>query len=157
MSPEDKKRYTDQLDAAYDTLINGNSGFDAYAGSQYADVRNCLDSNRVDDAETILGGVPQNMRNAEWYYLKGCIHQRRGWLNEAYKNFQIANNMEPNNQEYAYAFNSMHNNANGGYRVNNGSKSDSCCGDDNCCKCLCDLWCCDSICECFGGDLIPCC
>ncbi len=157
MSDEEKQRSGSQLDEAYDTLINGISGFGNYQGSQYGDVRNCLNNNRVDDAETILNGVPQKMRNAEWYFLKGCIHQRRGWLNEAYKNFQTAYNMEPNNQEYSYAFNSMNNNVNGGYRVNKSDKSSACGDDSNCCKCLCDLWCCDSICECFGGDLIPCC
>ncbi|MCR4593698.1 MAG: J domain-containing protein [Clostridiales bacterium] len=158
-SDEEKMRRSRELDEAYDILISGFSGSDTYSsyqGSQYGDVRNCLNANRIDDAETILNGVPQNMRNAEWYYLKGSVHQRRGWLNEAYKNYQQAYNMEPGNPEYANAFNYMNNNVNGGYRVNRNSDSSGCC-DNDCCSCLCDLWCCDSICECFGGDLIPCC
>ncbi len=159
-SEEEKERRSRELDEAYDILINGFSGSDtysSYSGSQYGDVRNCLNSNRIDDAETILNGVPQNMRNAEWYYLKGSIHQRRGWLNEAYKNYHQAYNMEPGNPEFANAFNSVNNNVNGGYRVKRDRGSSGLCCDNGCCDCLCDLWCCDSICECFGGDLIPCC
>ena len=76
-----------------------------------------IDEGRIDDAETILDGIPNNMRSAEWHYLKGMIHQRRGWLNEAYRCYQTACRMEPSNSEYAAAFNSMNTNANGGYRT----------------------------------------
>ena len=114
-------------------------------------MRQRINSGRIDDAETILDGIPNNMRSAEWHYLKGMIHQRRGWLNEAYRCYQTACRMDPSNSEYAAAFNSMNTNANGGYRT---SRNSSDCDTCDICQ---GLICADCCCECMGGDLIPCC
>ncbi len=150
-----KTRRMNELNNAYDTILNELRGTANYTQnnsySQYSDVRQCLNSGRIDDAETILNGVPVQIRNAEWHYLKGVIHQRRGWLNEAYNCFQTACSMDPSNQEYAMAFNSLNNNVNGGYRTSR-KKADS----DVCDICS-GLLCADCCCECCGGDLIPCC
>ncbi len=170
-SEEEKNRRMNELNYAYDTILNDLRGTSSYAntnsynqqnnynnqnsynngGSQFSDVRQRINSGRIDDAEMILDGIPSNMRTAEWHYLKGVIHQRRGWLNEAYKCYQTACSIDPTNREYAAAFNSMSNNANGGYRTtrtqSNSSGCDICTG----------LLCADCCCECCGGDLIPCC
>lgn len=160
----DRTRRMDELNQAYDTILNDLRGTSSYTSnnsynqqsssynsgySQFADVRQQIDSGRIDDAETILDGVPTQLRTAEWHYLKGVIHQRRGWLNEAYRCYQTACSMEPSNSEYAAAFNSMNSNAKGGYRTTqkNISGCDICTG----------LICADCCCECCGGDLIPCC
>lgn len=152
-----------ELDSAYDYILNDIRGTSAYASNnnqsnqnyygntQFADVRNCINLGRLDDAETILNGVPPQMQNAEWNYLKGIIFQRRGWLNEALRHYKTACSMEPNNFEYANAYNAMRNNANGGYRTaNKGS-------DTGVCDICSTLLCADCCCECCGGDLIPCC
>lgn len=150
---------TAELDSAYDAVLAEKRGTSSYqssgtsyyqqSGSQFSDVRQCLEADRVDDAQTILDGIPQSMRTAEWHYLKGVIHQRRGWLNEAYRCYQTACSIDPSNQEYAAAFNAMNNNARGGYRTrkDGASACDICSG----------LICADCCCECMGGDLIPCC
>lgn len=152
-----------ELDSAYDYVLNeirGTSAYtqntggnyqNSYGYTQFADVRNCINSGRLDDAETILNGVPSQMQNAEWHYLKGIIFQRRGWLNEALSHFKIASSMEPNNFEYSNAYNAMVNNANGGYRT---SRKGS---DTGVCDICSTLLCADCCCECCGGDLIPCC
>ncbi|MBO5333021.1 MAG: molecular chaperone DnaJ [Clostridia bacterium] len=163
LSEYEKNEKMRELDSAYDYVLNeirGTSAYtqntngnyqDSYGNTQFADVRNCIKSGRLDDAETILNGVPSQMQNAEWHYLKGIIFQRRGWLNEALSHFKIASSMEPNNFEYANAYNAMVNNANGGYRT---SRKGS---DTGVCDICSALLCADCCCECCGGDLIPCC
>lgn len=157
---EEKTNRMNELNEAYDFVLNEIRGTGTYYNnsnsynqgtSQFYDVRQRINSGRIDDAETILDGIPNNMRSAEWHYLKGMIHQRRGWLNEAYRCYQTACRMDPSNSEYAAAFNSMNTNANGGYRT---SRNSSDCDTCDICQ---GLICADCCCECMGGDLIPCC
>lgn len=167
MSDDERTHRMDELNNAYDTILNTLRGTTSYSNnnsysqqtnynnnSQFSDVRQQINSGRIDDAEMILDGIPTNMRNAEWHYLKGVIHQRRGWLNEAYRCYQTACSMDPQNREYAAAFNTMNNNANGGYRTTRRQSSSN--GCDGCDICS-GLLCADCCCECCGGDLIPCC
>lgn len=158
---EEKTNRMNELNEAYDYVLNEIRGTGAYynngnssynqGASQFYDVRQRINNGRIDDAETILDGIPNNMRSAEWHYLKGMIHQRRGWLNEAYRCYQTACKLDPSNSEYAAAFNSMNTNANGGYRT---SRHSSDCDTCDICQ---GLICADCCCECMGGDLIPCC
>lgn len=174
---QEMQRRMDELNLAYDTILGEMRGTASYtnnnysntqqsssynygynynnnqnqSASQFSDVRQRINAGRIDDAETILDGIPTNMRNAEWNYLKGVIHQRRGWLNEAYRCYQTACRLDPSNQEYAAAFNALNNNARGGYRTSRKTSNDGVCD-------LCTgLLCADCCCECCGGDLIPCC
>lgn len=167
MSDDERTRRMDELNNAYDTILNTLRGTTSYSSnnsysqqsnynnnSQFSDVRQQINSGRIEDAEMILDGIHPSARNAEWHYLKGVIHQRRGWLNEAYRSYQTACSMDPQNREYAAAFNSMNNNANGGYRTTRRqNNSNDCDGCDICSGLLCA----DCCCECCGGDLIPCC
>ena len=158
---EEKASRMNELNEAYDYVLNEIRGTGAYynnsnssynqSTSQFFDVRQRINSGRIDDAETILDGIPNNMRSAEWHYLKGMIHQRRGWLNEAYRCYQSACTLDPSNNEYRAAFNSMQTNANGGYRT---SRNSSECSTCDICQ---GLICADCCCECMGGDLISCC
>ena len=170
-SDAEMQRKMDELNNAYDTILGEIRGTTSYSNtqqnnsynygynynnqnfgaSQFSDVRQRINAGRIDDAETILDGIPNNMRNAEWHYLKGVIHQRRGWMNEAYRCYQTACQLDPQNSEYMAAFNALNNNARGGYRTSRSS------GDDNVCTLCSGLLCADCCCECCGGDLIPCC
>ncbi len=166
-SDAEKTQKMNELNYAYDYILNELRGTTSYASSnttnnqqtndysgnysQFSDVRQQINNGRIDDAETILNGVPVQMRNAEWHYLKGVIHQRRGWLNEAYQCYQAACSMDPANREYSTAFNSLNNNAHGGYRTTKNTDNNDVC---NICS---GLICADCCCECCGGDLIPCC
>lgn len=171
MSDAERTSRMDELNNAYDTILNTLRGASGYSNnnpnnssynqqakfnnnSQFSDVRQQINGGRLEDAEMILDGIHPSMRNAEWHYLKGVIHQRRGWLNEAYRCYQTACSMDPQNREYSAAFNSINNNANGGYRTTRRqNNSNSCDGCDICTGLLCA----DCCCECCGGDLIPCC
>ncbi|MBR4890738.1 MAG: DnaJ domain-containing protein [Clostridia bacterium] len=169
ISDSDKTQKMNELNNAYDVILNDLRGTSSYtqntnastqqsnnytSHSQFSDVRQQINSGRIEDAEMILDGIHPSTRNAEWHYLKGVIHQRRGWLNEAYRHYQTACSMDPQNREYAAAFNSINNNANGGYRTTRRQSNSN--GCDSCDICS-GLICADCCCECCGGDLIPCC
>lgn len=80
----------------------GNAG-GAYTG-HFADIRRLISQNRIAEAEELLDGVPAAKRDAEWYFLKGSVYYRRGWLSEAMKCFETAHNLDMNNPEYDYAY-----------------------------------------------------
>lgn len=159
-----------ELNDAYDLIINNlsgsrtdnsyaDTGFGANAAggqtSEFGDIRAKLNSGRIDDAETLLDGIPYQRRNAEWYYLKGTIQHRRGWLESALESFRKAREMEPGNSEYEAAFNQLERESKGNFRKNKqNDDNDGCCSPCNICS---SLMCADCCCECMGGDLIRCC
>lgn len=105
-----------EINEAYDRIVaarrsaNGrqNGGCNAGQGtSQYADIRRLITSRRITEAEELLDGVPESRRDAEWYFLKGTVQQFRGWLDDAYRNYAAACNMDPQNAEYKNAFSQL--------------------------------------------------
>ncbi len=156
-----------EVNEAYDQIMNdrkrGGSSSGSYsggssggggstAGSSFQDVRNLIMSGRIADAEQILNGVPSEGRNAEWYFLKGTVLYRRGWLEEAFNHFSRAVQMDPSNQEYQAAMNQINaqrRGAYGGYNPNM-QRTGGCSGCDVCSGLLCA----DCCCECMGGDCI---
>ena len=159
-SGEQKK--IDELNEAYDSLIMGGSysSQSSYSSSQssyssfadYSDIRAKINSGRLDDAQTLLDGIPEGSRDAQWYYLKGTIQQKRGWLEEAAKNFATASNLDPSNNTYKMAYNKVNKARSGGYRTERRQDSGA-----SACDICSGLLCADCCCECMGGDLIPCC
>ena len=170
-----------EINEAYDTIVsqrknrgannNGygynnyntyNAGYNAgYAGgssaSGFNDVRRFIMAGRIADAEQILNGVPVESRNAEWYFLKGTVLYRRGWLEEAKEHFTRACQMDPGNPEYQAALNQAMNQRSGVYGGYNPNMNMNNAGGCNACDICNGLICADCCCECMGGDLIPCC
>ena len=102
----------------------------------YAQVRNAINMGNLGQAEQLLHGVPN--RDGEWYFLMGSIAYRKGWLDEAMQNYQMAVQMEPGNMEYRQALNMMQ--AGGpAYRTYGNSTSNAmdCCTTMLCLNCLC--------------------
>ena len=126
--------------------------------SQFADIRQLLNANRVSDAEELLEGIPQSRRDAEWYFLRGRVFYVRGWLDQAYNYYVRANQMSPGNAEYQTALNQLMWQRNtgrpaGGYGDYRNVQTGGASGCDMCMG----LICADTCCECMGGDLISCC
>ena len=131
--------------------FNPETAFDAYS------VRQLLASGDLNAADSILAGVPENQRDAEWYYLKGMISYRRGWFNEAYHYTSQATRLAPGNQEYSEAFRQM-NRQRSGYMTGSAYQPNSpMVNSPDVCDILNGLCLADCCCECLGGDLIPCC
>ncbi|MCQ2471994.1 MAG: J domain-containing protein [Clostridia bacterium] len=151
------------LDIAYDTIImnlhrNGatNNG-NYYAYDDFSDIRERLNAGRIDDAETLLDGIPVGRRNAEWFFMKGTIQQRRGWLESAAESFQRATQLDPSNREYRNAYENISRSRSGNFGTHNTDyKENSGCLNSPCKLCS-SLLCADCCCECFGGDFIRCC
>ncbi|MEG1003191.1 MAG: J domain-containing protein [Clostridium sp.] len=154
-----------EINAAYDSLTKGNAGSSnsssngsysntsSSSSDQYAfqEVRRLLQSRNINAAEVKLNAI--STRNAEWNFLMGICHVNKGWYDSGLNHLQTAVNMDPNNFEYKQALNQLNSRAtNYGnpYRTAPG-------GGANTCSCCMDLWCLDSLCECFGCDLIGCC
>ena len=100
-------------------------------------VRNLINMGDLNSAERLLQEVPQ--KSGEWYFLKGAVCYRRGWLDEAMQNYNLAVQMEPGNMEYRQALNMMQR---GGqayrpYGNSGGMDSLDCCTTMLCLNCLC--------------------
>jgi molecular chaperone DnaJ len=133
----------------------GYSGYGRTGNSDYADVRSMIYSGRIADAEQILDGVPPESRSAEWYFLKGTVLYRRGWLEEAFNDFSRACQMDPSNAEYQAAYkqvSSQRSGSFGGYNPNVPQYNN--CGGCDLCTSLCMANLC---CNCMGGGMYPCC
>lgn len=152
-----------EVNEAYDNIVQmrrqgggaqyGNGAYSSDTQSRYNDIRNMINSGRVIDAETLLDGIPSSSRDAEWYFLKGSVLYKKGWLEDAYTHFQTASRMNPTNMEYRTAVNQINmQRRTGGYRTPANSHG-GCSGCDMCTG----LICADCCCECLGGDLIRCC
>jgi hypothetical protein len=97
--------------------------------------------------------IPEFDRTAEWHYLKSIVLMQRGMVNDAMRELEMACDMDPSNMEYQKAKEMFNSNARGYgstyYSYNRRS-------DDDACNCCANLICLDCLCECMGGDLIPC-
>ncbi len=124
-----------------------NQGYSSGGTSQFADVRRFINSGRVIEAEEILDGTPQARRDAEWYYLKAVILERRGWIDSAFQNYTNACRMSPGNQEYLAAYNRLAFNRRTGYTAN--STGSSMCGTSSCCDMCATLYCMSCCCDCL--------
>lgn len=155
-----------ELDDAYDAIISqrrsggysSQNTYSDYSGSSYtpptyAEIREMIRKNMLDEAQVTLDSIPETSRIAEWFYLQGMIQHKKGWANAAYENYERAYRMDSSNPEYARAYQGMNNQRSGGYRTSTG-KSDNDCGFCSICQ---GLICADCCCECMGGDCIPCC
>ena len=104
----------------------------------FARVRGLINSGSLDQAEQLLQGT--STRTAEWYFLAGSVAYRRGWLDEAMRNYQMAVNMEPGNMEYRQAYAMMQQGGSAyrpaGYGAG-GMDALDCCTTMMCLNCLC--------------------
>lgn len=128
----------------------GTGTFSSASTPEYNRIRQYINIGNLTEAERLLSEIKEH--DAEWHYLMGCLAIRHGNYNAAFSNFKTATNKDPMNMEYKNAYMSMQQNA-GGYRnMTAGEASQA-----DCCNCCSNLICADCLCECMGGDLIPCC
>ncbi len=148
--------YSNGRASSNNSTANSGSKYssDTYSTTtQFPNVRKLIYENRFDDANAVLDSVAAEKRNAEWNFLKGAVYYRRGWLEQSFKHFEAAVNMDPGNSEFKAAYNqasNMRGGSSGGYKAR---------GNGGCspCSTCCGLMCADQCCECFGGDFISCC
>lgn len=159
-----------QINMAYDTIMKdrqsgahgGSSGYgfgsssysdsSSYSGStyggttQFADVRSAMQMGDITRADSMLDNM--STHNAEWNYWKGMVLLRKGWYDGARQHFATAVNMEPGNQDYVRAYNSLNQNAYGYGQTFYGGQGG---GTNDMCNICGSLLCADLCCECSGG------
>ena len=139
-----------EINEAYDAITKGRGAQSGSAGGQsygsynsasgaYAQARSYINANQLDAAESLLNTAAT--RDAEWYYLKGTIAYRRGWLDEARQHYQTACAMVPNNYEYQNALRTVQGGSSPYRQANyqNTGMDDACnlCNALLCLNCLC--------------------
>ena len=159
-----------EVNAAYDEIQKMRSGAGNYRGQNtyyntqgsadpvYVRIRQMINSHRFTEAERALDAVAAEDRTAEWHYLESLVLMRRRLVNDAMRELEIACNMDPSNMEYQKA-KEMFNTQSRGYGsayYNTGAPAAGASNRDLC-DCCANLICLDCLCECMGGDLIPCC
>ena len=152
-----------EINEAYDAIINSrrskgkstyNGSYNNSSASSFPEVRSLINQGRLEQAQEVLDGVPPQSRDAEWYFLNGTVLYRRGWFDQAYTSFATASRMDPSNMEYRNALNNAQRQSGRQY---NPYHSYGNAAGMNGCDCCTNLLCADCLCECMGGDLIPCC
>lgn len=153
-----------EVNEAYDTLTkNGgnnnsysynnqsNNNYNDYEDSSLQQIRMDINRGDIGSAEAKLNAISN--KTAEWYFLMGAVHLRKGWYDSANSYLNTACRMSPNNLEYRQMLNQLNRSQTGYRNTYYGQRNAS---NDMCNTCL-NIWCLDSMCECCGGDLISCC
>lgn len=141
------------------TYYDGYSGSGSTSGVYY-EIRQKINSKKFNDAERTLENIPLGERTAEWHYLNSVLLMRRGNVNDAMRELEMACSMEPGNLEYQKA-KEMFNTSSRGYGSTyyggaNDGRYRRRSSTDDACDCCANLICLDCLCECMGGDLIRC-
>ncbi len=138
-----------------------NSRSDSYYSSGSTtllkDIREKINKGKFREAEDMLSSVSEYDRGADWHFLNAVCLKRRGRVNDAMRELELACSMDPANVEYQRAkemFNRSGNAYGSAYYGDNGGRRRT--QEEDICDCCYKLWCLDCMCECMGGDLIPC-
>lgn len=136
---------------------NGNFN-NSYTGNRsssgndtYNRIRLLINSGRIDEAEVLLNGISE--KTSEWHFLMSLVYYRKGWLQDARNEINIACQMDPYNREYRNFQQRMSSGASSSPYSGMNTNSSECSGCDVCTT----LYCADCCCECMGGDCIRCC
>lgn len=113
---------------------SGNSA----QSSAFAHVRVLISAGALTEAERILSEMTE--RGGEWYFLQGSIAYRKGWLDEAERNYQTACQMDPTNLEYRQALSGLHR---AGQQTRNMFSAGADRNSFGCCDCCTTLMCLD--------------
>ncbi len=161
-----------EINSAYDEIQRLRSGggstyngsktyYDSYSGTGstsgvYYEIRRLINSGKFREAERHIAEVPISDRTAEWHYLYSVVLMKKGNVNDAMRELEMACSMEPGNYEYQQAKQMFNNSARGYGSTYYGGYNRHRSSSDDACDCCMNLMCLDCLCECMGGDLIRC-
>ena len=166
------KEKMQEINQAYDDIQRdrseserSSSGYGSYsydnsysssASGIYVTVRQKINERKYREAESLLMGVSEFDRTADWHFLISVCLMQRGKTADAMRELELACSMDPSNLEYQRA-KEMFNTS--GSRYGSTYYGDSRRGrnsSDDACDCCMNLICLDCLCECMGGDFISC-
>ncbi|MBC6004502.1 MAG: tetratricopeptide repeat protein [Paeniclostridium sordellii] len=133
--------------------------------------KNFIDNKEFNKAYDLLSSI-SDKSSAKWFYLMGIASLNLGYYDQGEEYLKKAVSLSPENKEYEDAlirYNRYYDDYDRRARQYNRRRHSDlggccccccddccCCGDDFCEVCT-QLWCLDTVCECFGGDFITCC
>ena len=130
------------------------SSYTSAGTTSFQQVRELIAKGSYAEAKLIIDSTPPADRGAEWNYLMGCLLSYAGQYYDAMRYIEIACYLDPQNEEYREAKMRMQRRSSdygSVYRTNTDA------GECDLCGTCSTLICCDTCCECMGGDLIRCC
>ncbi len=146
---EIQKQRAEGQDGGYSSENQYSYGGDENRSSGvYAEIRRALNAKRFGEAERLLNTVAKDDRTPEWHFLNSLVLVRRGRMNDAMRELEIACNAEPDNLEYQKAKEMFNTKARGyGSTYYGDGPSRSGAGCDVCdicltwmvCDCICDM------------------
>ena len=102
-----------ELNAAYDEILrqraeqkNNSNRSESYNQSggtrreEYVRIRQAINANDFKTAEQMLNQIEQYKRDAEWFFLKGCVLLHSGYHFDAIRYINRACELDPSNEEY---------------------------------------------------------
>ena len=118
------------------------SSYSGAGAADFARVRTYLSQNNVSAAKALLDSI--ELHNAEWNYLYGLVYFRMGWYSQAKQYLSAACRLDPNNGEYAAAYQSCSGAGQsyaGAYNTASNENCDMCdlCSTLMCLNCLCNM------------------
>ena len=163
-----------EINSAYDKICEMRSGKGSssqgygsygsqstYGNAAYGDkaayeamknsARSYINSGNIIGAITLLQNIPEGYRDAEWHFIMGHVHLRTNNFARAAREFSIAHSLDPSNEEYNIAYESVnsrtqgYNDYTGGTSFETTNLGCSCC---DLCTCLCCL---SNIFDCLRG------
>lgn len=167
----DASRKLAELERAYNDCLedlNKRVSYDNFGGT-YGAVEQLIKEGKINEAQKQLDAIEP--RDAEWHYMQAVIYYKRNWHIESKKQLELAVALEPENQKYQRTLNKLtaainngnadqqqqQNSQRAGYSRPDDASVNSAASANACCNTCSTLICCDCLCECCGGDLIPCC
>ncbi len=153
-----------EINEAYEQIQKAHSEAKSYTGSgdedvydprrTYDKVRQLINNGSYGEADTLLEIFAMTDRGAEWNFLKGCVLLRKGYFYDAQKFFETACYLDPSNEEYRQALNSIRSARAEHTRRNTTDTAEGSHSCINCCTLSICLNCC---CNCLGGRSYSCC
>ena len=147
--------------SAADEPNSNTSNNNSYSGQttknvDLTHVEQLINNNELDTAQNLLNSINENERPAHWFYLKGLILLKKGWLEEAANFFSAALRMNPTNRTYAEALKRINWQRNGGFESFDGRtphgapypQATSCTFCDSCMG----MMCANALCSCCDNN-----
>ena len=147
---------SERSSSSYSDSYSYNSYYSSSSDGVYATARQKINERKYREAESILAGVSDFDRTADWHFLMSVCLMQRGKTADAMRELELACSMDPSNLEYQKAkemFNTSGSRYGSTY-YNEPRRGRS--SSDDACDCCMNLICLDCLCECMGGDFISC-
>lgn len=155
---EDAERKMEEINEAFDVLMSylrtGNEPAapdrthtsSGTTSGRYSEIRQLINTGRVDEALTSLNAIIAGASDAEWNFLMGSVFYYKGRLDQALQYFQTAVNLAPGNREYEAALRNLQSSQQGDMQGNPYTTSDPNATAMNCACNTCGLICCMDAC-----------